>query len=340
MFTFASRRDAATRFASRRDAVTETRRMRTLLWIGLFGVCFVSGGATCQRRDAPIPYPPPPPVLAGTPSITELAEVVNRTQTIQQLSTNTATVEVLSMPSLPRLSGTLNLSREKRFRLRAALPVVLGAGMDMGSNEEMFWFEVPEGPTMSKTLYYARHEQYRQQLGRAVLPVDPTWIMDALGLAQLDPATVVAGPVRRDDGKLEIRSIMQMPDGIYQKVCLFESSAGYVTDQFLYAPDNRLIAKSKASNHRYYEDQQCALPHRVELHLTPAVGEPLAMQIDIGTYVVNQLLTDDPQLFVMPQTAARAIDLTTLSAGMAAPAMATEYTADASSAMPLRGTTR
>ncbi|TWT83231.1 hypothetical protein CA13_46960 [Planctomycetes bacterium CA13] len=310
--------------------------MRSLLWIGVLVVCFVSGGATCARHEAPMPFPPPPSVLTDAPSIAELSAVVNRTGSVQQLSTNTATVEVLTMPSVPRLSATVNLQRERRFRMRASLPIMLGAGMDMGSNDEVFWFEVPEG--MSKVLYYADHDQYKQQLNRAVLPVDPTWIMDALGLVQLDPATVVAGPVLRDDGKLEVRSIMQMPDGIYQKVCFFEKSAGYVTDQFLYAPDNRLIAKSSATNHRYYDEQQCALPHRVEISLTPAVGPPLAMKIDIGSYTVNQLLTDDPTLFVMPQTASQAVDLTTLSANVAPPVGA--YTAENSIATPLRGTMR
>ncbi len=159
------------------------------------------------------------------------------------------------MPNLPRLGATINLERERRFRLRASLPIVF-AGLDMGSNDEMFWFEVPEG--MSKTLYYARHDQYQQQLTRAILPVDPTWVMDALGLVQLDASAVVAGPITRTDGKLETRSTMPMPDGIYQRVCFIDPNAGYVTDQFLYAPAGNLIAKCAASQHRYYPEEQCA----------------------------------------------------------------------------------
>ncbi|EMI22303.1 hypothetical protein RMSM_00750 [Rhodopirellula maiorica SM1] len=314
--------------------------MRTWLWIGTLMICFVSGGATCARREAPMPYPPPPVAFNETPSLDELAAVMNRTGSIQQLSTNTATVEVLTMPNIPKLSATLSLQRERRFRLRASLPIVLGAGMDMGSNDEVFWFEVPEGVTMSKTLYYAEHAKYRQQLQRAVLPVDPTWVMDALGLVQLDPATVVNGPVKRDDGKLEIRSVIQMPDGLYQRVYLIEPSAGYVTNQFMYSPDNHLIAQSTATNHRYYAEHQCALPHQVELNLTPAMGQPLSMKITIGSYTVNQLLSGDPQLFTMPQDASQMVDLTTLSATVAAAAATTptEYTADLHMAMPLRGT--
>ncbi len=295
--------------------------MRMLAWVGITFVCFVSGGATCARRDAPLPFPPPPVVFSESPTLEDLIAVVNRTSNVSQLSSNSATVEVLSMPSLPRLTNsTLHLQRDRKFRLRASLPIILGAGMDMGSNDEMFWFEVPEG--ISKTLYYARHDQYQQQLNRAILPVDPTWVMDALGLVQIDPNTVVAGPVRREDGKLEIRNTLTMPDGVYQRVCFIEPRAGYVTNQFLYAPGGNLVAQSEASNHVYYEQQGCALPHQVELHLAPTVGPPLALKISVAAYTVNQLLSGDPGLFVMPQSASNMVDLTTLSGPPTAPPVA------------------
>jgi hypothetical protein len=313
--------------------------MRTFSWIGILMVGFVSGGATCARRESMIPMPPPPVVLSDTPTLEELAETANRTASVRQLSSNSATVTVLSMPKLPRLTNaTLHLERDQRFRLRASLPIVLGAGVDMGSNDEMFWFEVPES-IGTKTLYYARHEQYRQQLERAVLPVDPTWVMDALGLVQVDPATVVAGPVRRSDGKLEIRSTLAMPDGTYQRVCMIQPGAGYVTDQLLYGPRGTLIAQSRASEHVYYDAVQCALPHRVEVKLTPLAGEPLEMRIEVGSYAVNQLLSGDPNLFAMPQTASNAVDLTTLSmpAATVMSAPPTSYRETASASYPLRG---
>jgi hypothetical protein len=282
-------------------------------------------------------------VFNAAPTLEELTVAINRNQSIRQLSTNSASVEVMSMPNLPRLGATLNLERERKFRLRASLPIMF-AGIDMGSNDELFWFEVPEG--VSKTLYYARHDQYQQQLTRAILPVDPTWIMDALGLMQLDPSTVVAGPITRTDGKIELRNTLSMPDGMYQRVCFIDPQAGYVTDQFLYAPNGNLIAKSLASQHVYYAEQQCAIPHRVELHLVPSMGPPLSMRIEIGSYAINQLLSGDPQLFSMPTSAAQAIDLTTLANGasptVSPPAVSApiQYSANAEIAQPLRGTTR
>jgi hypothetical protein len=312
--------------------------MRIVVWIGVLLACGVSGCAARGRVPA-VAFPPPPVVLNETPTLDQVVTVVNRTQNIQQLSSNTTSVEVLSM-NAPRLSGSLNLERQQRLRLRVGVPVLMGTGLDLGSNDETFWFEVPEGMSMTKVMYYARHDQYRQQLNRAIFPVDPTWVMDALGLVRIDPNSVVAGPVKRDDGRLEIRDTMMMPDGLYQRVCFIEPSAGYVTHQFLYAPSGLEVARCAATDHRYYDQVQCALPHQVELTLAPAAGPPLAMRINVGSYTVNQLLSGDPNLFTMP-TSAHAVDLTTLSAPAThSQATPVDYTATVPTSYPIRGTLR
>ncbi|MGC6547747.1 MAG: hypothetical protein ACON5D_00235 [Rubripirellula sp.] len=323
--------------------MTSLRNEKRVTWhLPLMGLLcfFICGGSTCSRQPPASLFPPPPPVFQAMPGLNELTQVMNRTQSITQLSTNSASVEVLSMPDLPRLNATLNLQREKNFRLRASLPIVF-AGIDMGSNSESFWFEVPEG--VSKTLYYARYDQYERQLSRAILPVDPTWMMDALGLVSLDPSAVVAGPITRTDGRLEIRTTQRKADGIYERVCILDPQAGYVTDQFLYSPTGALIARSHAENHGYYSEYQCSIPHRVEIHLTPAAGPPLSMKIEVGSYAVNQLLSGDPNLFTMPASAPQKVDLTTLSGSLerqnvsSAFQQPAEYSAGLGNLQPLRG---
>lgn len=266
------------------------------------------GGATCSRRPAANPFPAPPPVnWEATPTLEQITTAINRTSVVTQLSTNTATIDVTSMPQVPKLSATVNIQREKDFRLKANLPLLLGQGLDMGSNQSVFWFEVPE--RLGKTLYYARHDQYQQQLSRSILPVSPAFVTDALGLVQVNPASVIEGPTIQPDGKIRIRTSNLTPVGPYQRVLLVDRSAGFVTDQMVYDPSNQLVAQSTATNHVYYDAQQVILPHRVQLSLKPTVGEPLAMQIDISSYIVNQLLSSDPQLFTMPTGASQSVDL-------------------------------
>lgn len=317
--------------------------MRALLWIGILCVGFVTGGATCARRDPGFIFPPPPPTLSDSPDLAEVAEAVNRTDAIRQLATNSATVKVLSAPALPSLSATVQLERDRNFRLRASLPIVMGQGLDVGSNEELFWFEAPEG--VRRKLYYARHDEYRAQLHRAILPVDPTWLIEAIGLVHLDPDSVTSGPERRPDGKLEIRTAVAMPHGDYQKVLYVQHPGGFVTHQFLYAPDGRMVAASEATNHRYDETHRCPLPHQIRFDLIPSQGPPMSMRIDVGAYLVNQLLSDDPSVFAMPRDAAEAEDLTRLTpapgtAAFSDPVSPPEYRTAASTAVPLRGRER
>ncbi|WDQ18771.1 hypothetical protein PSR62_09550 [Rhodopirellula sp. P2] len=290
---------------------------RQFAWVGVMSMMgLLSLNAGCVRAVSNTPFPAPPVVLNASPDIHQLAAAVNRTDAIQQLSTNSAKVDVLSMPAVPKLNATVNVQREKRFRLKASVPIIMGAGIDLGSNENEFWFEVPDN--MTQTLYYANHEQYARQLNRAILPVDPTWLIEAIGLARLDPATVLSGPVIRSDGLIEVRTSMQTPSGMYQRVVFIEPSAGYITNLFLYSPDGRQVAKSVASDHRFNATANVVLPHRVKIELFPAAGPPLAMQLEVASYTVNQLLSGDPELFTMPTTTTTKVDLVQM-AGMGSP---------------------
>jgi len=295
-----------------RTGTTLIRRERLVASTILIGMLTLAFG--CVRSVVPVAnLHPPPTVFKETPDIIALAAAVNRTDAIRELSTNSATLNVLSMSAVPRLSATMHLQRDRNFRLKASIPIIMGTGLDLGSNPQEFWFEVPEG--MSQTLYHANHEQYARNLERAVLPVDPSWMMEAIGLARLDPNTVIAGPVTRSDGLIEVRNAVQTPAGTYNRVCFIEPSAGYITHLFLYAPNQQLVAKSFASEHQFFDEVNSVLPMRVKMELFPSVGPPLALQLEVASYAVNQLLSGDPNLFAMPGTRNR-VDLMQLAGGI------------------------
>lgn len=298
---------------SRSLAVGASTKMLVLALCACVIAISVSG---CVRQVAVVDVPPPPALFDTTPDIVALAAAVNRTDAIRELSTNSASVDVLSMTAVPKLTANMHLQRDRNFRLKASIPIIMGSGIDLGSNADEFWFEVPEG--MTQTLYHANHQQYAAHLDRAILPVDPSWMIDAIGLARLDPDTVLAGPVTRTDGMIEVRNAVSTPAGTYQRVCFIEPTAGYITHLFLYSPRGRLVAKSHATAHQYYESVNSVLPHRVKMELFPSSGPPLAMQLDVASYSVNQLLSGDPQLFAMPATRNR-VDLLQMSGIVSSP---------------------
>lgn len=272
-------------------------------------VVWVAGGAACNRTRQVADFTPPPAVFDAAPTLEQLVPVINRTDAITKLQSNSALVQAPTM-SDKKLSSTLVLERKRNFRMRGRLSPLPTTLFDLGSNADYFWLQVPEG--MQKTLYFAKHEEFARQQQRVMLPVDPTWVIQALGLVHLDPSTVIEGPTRRPDGKLELRTQVVQADGVYRRVLTVDDTTGVVTEQHLYGPDNQLVARAIASDHRYYAEQQCSLPHRVAIHLQPTTGPPLALELEIGDYTINQILVDHPQQFAMPQDASQQVDLVKL----------------------------
>ncbi len=53
--------------------------------------------------------------------------------------------------------------------------------LDVGSNSELFWFWVREAPT--RAVLFSRHDQFAQSAAAQILPIEPTWLPEALGLS-------------------------------------------------------------------------------------------------------------------------------------------------------------
>lgn len=265
----------------------------------MLAIVWIAGGATCYRGQRLSDFNPPPVVFETQPRIEEVIAAVNRTDTITMMQSTSTTVELLNSP-VPRLNASLALERPRRFRLRASLPILLGASLDVGSNDELFWMRYPDDG-VRQTLLYARHDQFQPQMPGSPLAVDPTWLIEALGLVHIDPNLVQQGPTPRGDGQLELRTRVPTPGGDHDRVLLIDAKRGFVVSQYLYGPNGRLVASATGSEHEYYEEQRVVLPHSVEIHLAASGGSPpVGLQVEVGSYALNQLLGEDPRQFEIP----------------------------------------
>lgn len=269
------------------------RRVPAYLFIVL--LLFVAGGSTCPRRTqwtqpVPVAFPSPP-------ALEDVIRVVNsNSQAIQQLQTDSAT---LSMQGMPSLRANIAMERPRNFRLRAHF-VGLGQVLDLGSNQDVFWalVDAPQiASNIPRAIYYARHDQYRRSAARQLMPIEPSWLIDAFGLAYLDPAHVHEGPYSRGPDQLVIRSRIPSPDGDLLKITVVHATYGWVLEQHLYDSRSQLIASVLASNHRYYREPGVTLPHRIQVQLPPP-AQPLL--IDVESYAINQPSANPTQLWAMP----------------------------------------
>ena len=261
-------------------------------------VLFCGSGATCSRgfRNpfATQMGPPAPEVLMPGSQLQQVITAVNQNASrVASYQTNNASITVPGVPGVPLLRGEIATQRPGRVRLRASTAIT-GPEVDLGSNDQLFWFWVKRNEPPA--LYFSRHDQFVGSAAQQLMPVEPQWLLDALGMMQFSPTDQHDGPVPHGDGTLEIRSVVQTRGGTMSKTTVLDARRAWVLEQHIYDPRGTLLASSVAKSHRYYPQAGVSLPQEIELRL-PALQ--MSLTIDVGTVAVNQM-GENPQLWELP----------------------------------------
>lgn len=243
------------------------------------------------------PGPVAPVVLQQAPQAPQIVAAVNaNTSRVRTYYTTSARFTVPGMAGLPLLRGTIALERPNNFRLQAGIALTGGDEIDLGSNSELLWFWVKRNTPPA--LYYCRHDQFATSGARQVLPIDPTWIGDALGLVQLNPDAPYEGPVDRGDGTLELRAPITTPTGPMTRVLVIDATRAWVLEQHLYdGGGGPPVASAVAEDFRYDEAAQVSLPRQVTIRV-PA--SDLALTVETGAVVVNGAIPNATLMFSPP----------------------------------------
>jgi len=257
-------------------------------------VAVSAGGAQCMR---PLTQPPViygPRVLTENPSTQDVIQVVNANSAlIRSLYTTDAT---MSVPGAPSLRANLALERQKKLRLRAETALT-GAEVDMGSNDELFWFWVRRNPP--PTLYYCRHDKFATSAAKQIVPVDPEWLLDAIGLVTFDAYHQHSAPQKNRNGKWEVRTTLPDPSGgaPLTKVTVVDDARGFVLEQHLYDARGAVIASALTSRHWRDPGSGAIVPQVIDINWP---STQFSLKFDVRTWTVNNLQADPKQLFAMP----------------------------------------
>ncbi len=270
---------------------------KLLYAFGLLFSLFTTTGATCIPKRSLNEFAPPV-IFSNTPDVAQISEVLNRTRAIQQLQSNAVSIRI---PDLPKLNAKMVWERPRRFRMTGGLSSMTGTDFDLGSNDEIFWMATRHGPQPS--LHFARHDQFALQMERQVLPVSPDWLVEALGVIELDPSTVIGTPYVQAQGLLEIESTVASPIGLYRRTIQVDPKSAVVRRVLLRDPSGRLLATSLLSDHKSYPTYQVTLPHTVQAQLIPAGGPPIDLTLNIGYYTINDNQGQDPNRWTPPNAA-------------------------------------
>ncbi|HWB08029.1 MAG TPA: hypothetical protein VG826_02205 [Pirellulales bacterium] len=256
---------------------------------------FCASGATCPQFVNTYGVSQPR-ILPPAPTITDVITTINNNSAkIQSLATDDAKI---SVPFMPSVRAHLYLDRPRRFRLLGETSL-FGPEADLGSNDDIFWFWVKRNP--QPAVFYCRHDQFETSLARNMLPVEPEWIIEALGIVTFDPAGQYSPPVQSGQRRLRFETAVDTAHGRMTKVTEVDESQGWIVGQHLYDAQRQLVASALASNHGREPATGVALPSRIDIQTPATATSPqFSLRLELHNVRVNQLPSNQEQLWTLP----------------------------------------
>lgn len=260
-------------------------------FIGLF--CLLLAASGCRGLSWPrVPFQETAPVVfTGPPTASDIVRIVNSNSApIRQLHADGATISVAGFPPL---YTNLEFERPRRFRMRAQ---GIGPELDLGSNDELFWFWVKRNA--QPAVYFARHEQFAHSPTKQVIPIDPLWLPEAMGVVQLDPMIKYEGPFPAGPHRVQIRTRVATPQGDQTRAYVMHDQYGWLLEQHVYDARGQLLASARASKHQHYKGEGVTLPQHVEIQVP---SQQLNLTLNVSGYQINHMVGDATQLWTLPK---------------------------------------
>jgi len=276
---------------SRDDRGSSGMGRRSALWLALMLTLVCGSGASCPGFINTYPANMPR-VLPTTATLDDVINVINTNSgRIQSLHASEAEIYV---PGAPSTTADIALERPQRFRLRAETRLT-GPEVDLGSNDELFWFWVRRSP--QPAMYYCRHSDFARSAARQILPVEPEWLIEAMGITTLDPNGEHSAPMPVGQGRLRIETRLPRPEGDLKRAIIVDDARGWILEQHLYDAGGKPIASAILSGHRMDPLTQAILPKQVKI-LWPI--SRMEMTIELNNVSINSLPGDPRLMWSMP----------------------------------------
>lgn len=269
-----------------------------MLMLILIGMCGTTGCAFLNNLCPNFMRPADmtlklPPKLSAQPTLSEVISVINMNNSaIHSFHAAKASV---SVPNSPTLRANVAFERPMRLRLKGEI-IMAGSVIDLGSNDEHFWFWAK--PNKPPAIYYCRHDQYAGSTADQMLPIDPTFLIEAFGIGTIDPNGQHSGPYRRQDGRLEIRSVLDTAQGRVTKRTVIDPRQGWILEQHLFDQFNKHIVSSTTSDYRQDPLSGLWIARSIKIN---SPSTQFSMQMNLGTVRINQPVGNPGELWTMPQ---------------------------------------
>jgi hypothetical protein len=259
------------------------RRPFLLVLVALAMSHSLSGCACFRNFTGARPAAPPACVLAADASKEEVIGFLNEnTQKITAWRTDKATISTRGKAGVPmRVGATIAVESPRNFRLIAHS--VIGNEVDLGSNQEQFWFWNKHNDQPG--VFLARHDEELGRKKRFPIPFQPDWIIEALGVIDIDPEDVTMQPGSPGSNTVWLLADRVSPQGFkIRKVTVVDTCRGVIREHALYDARGQLIARAALSGHNRDPKSDAILPSQIAIEWPQA---QLAMTVTLAGIEVN-----------------------------------------------------
>ena len=186
----------------------------------------------------------------------------------------------VSITGLPvSLQTSIAVEAPRSLRIRVAGPMG-GNAMDLGSNGDEFWLWSKEADPTS--LLVGRHGEAMDPRLAEVMPFEPEWLLDVMGVTPMSPTDV-----RMTGGGDTVQLVTDhtTPSGLrVEKVKRVSLVTGEILGHELREPDGRTIAKAEVRRQYRCPQTGLLLPEEVRVIWPDYARE---MKIRIGRHDIN-----------------------------------------------------
>lgn len=172
-------------------ACMSSSKIRVLLTLGIVcmtGITILMVVLKLNEQRPTVQLPEQEQFIVPTQKIPAIVDEFNNINSqITGFEEKSVSVKIWENGMRFRITGSMYAENPNRFRMKVWS--ALGAEMDIGSNDELFWYWSRRD--RHPGLYYAVYEDYQKT--RLKTPFNPVFMRESLGLSQIDPTNAKIG---------------------------------------------------------------------------------------------------------------------------------------------------
>jgi hypothetical protein len=202
-----------------------------------------------------------------TPTAPQLVKYLNdNARKLQTIEAREVDIDAQQGNQPVGLQGNMICQRPRNFRLNAK--VVGQAAVDVGSNDKEFWWWISKSDP--PYLFHCLHKDYAEGRTKMTFPVQPDWIMEALGMAEHDPNGTYE-PVKVTQSTFElVQKTLSPQRQPIRKVTVFNrtpasASSPQVMAHRIEDANGKEICSALITQVQYDEASRAVIPRQVKL---------------------------------------------------------------------------